>query len=100
LETGRNFALSGAGLLARLLEEDSMDTRLSSLELELQDHQNRLQRLNDSIQSLRMLYATNPNPRLKSEERELRREYDLITEEIQSTLLEIQELEESRYDPW
>ena len=100
METERNFAPSDAGLLARLLEEDFMDTRLSSLELELQDHQNRLQRLSDSIQSLRMLSANDPNPQYKSEERQLRREYDSITEEIQSTLLEMQELEESQYDPW
>jgi hypothetical protein len=92
------------GSVAHSVELELMDkyqnTELSSLELELQELQSRLQRLSDSIQSLRMIYAADPNPRLKSEERVLRREYESTTEEIHSKLLQMQELEESQYDPW
>jgi hypothetical protein len=92
------------GSVAHPVELELMDkdqnTELSSLELELQELQSRLQRLSDSIQSLRMIYAADPNPRLKSEERALRREYESTTEEIHSKLLQMQELEESQYDPW
>jgi hypothetical protein len=92
------------GSVAHPVELELMDkdqnTELSSLELELQELQSRLQRLSDSIQSLRMIYAADPNPRLKSEERALRREYESTSEEIHSKLLLIQELEESQYDPW
>jgi hypothetical protein len=72
----------------------------NELELQLQELQKRRQWTVDSMQSVRVAYATNANPRLSREMEQLKRDYDALTEDIEATLLQIAECEEADWSPW
>lgn len=72
----------------------------SNLEKELITLSDRLSKNNESIQSVRFLYSSNPTCRLRLELLQLQRNHTELSEQIQSVAEEIREQEESEWEPW